>query len=159
MGSKCWKNIELYYVINERCGFYSWQWSDLIFFWMKGLILNQHGGLYLPKFIFFILIINFSFLLLATNLFFPTFAFYFLNQNLCYIYLCEYLAACVSLYHVCAWCPWRPEEGVGSFGTVVVVLSCSARAGSWTWILCKSNQKHLTGSLRSPGWPETNVVD
>lgn len=22
------------------------------------------------------------------------------------------LPACISVYHVCVWCPWSPEEGV-----------------------------------------------
>ena len=39
------------------------------------------------------LTINCIFLLLVTNLFFLIFGFYFLNQNLCFIYICEYLAA------------------------------------------------------------------
>ena len=26
---------------------------------------------------------------------------------------------CISVHHVCSWCPWRSEEGVGSLGTEV----------------------------------------
>lgn len=30
----------------------------------------------------------------------------------------------MSVYHVCAWCPWEQEEGIGSSGTAVIT-SCS----------------------------------
>lgn len=26
---------------------------------------------------------------------------------------------CMSVYHVCSWCPQRPEKGIGSLGTGV----------------------------------------
>lgn len=29
-------------------------------------------------------------------------------------YLCEYLSACMYVFHVCAWCPPRTKEGTGS---------------------------------------------
>lgn len=38
------------------------------------------------------------------------------RRETCFIVLnTEYM----SMYHVCAWCPWRSEKGVGSLRTVV----------------------------------------
>ena len=38
------------------------------------------------------------------------------------------LPAYMSVYHVHAWCPWRPEEGTGVPGTVVMD-SCKLPCG------------------------------
>lgn len=120
VGSKCWKDTELYCVINERCGFYSWQWTNLIFFSYERSDFQSAWRSLSAWIIIFMLTINCLFLLLVTNLFFLIFGFYLLNQNLCFTYLCEYLAAWVSLYHVCAWCPQSSEEGMGCPGTEVM---------------------------------------
>ena len=40
------------------------------------------------------------------------------------------LFACLSMYHVCAWCLWWPEEGIGSPGTGVTD-SCELPCGCW----------------------------
>ena len=29
-------------------------------------------------------------------------------------------SACVAVYHRCAWCPQKPEEGIGSPGTRII---------------------------------------
>ena len=54
------------------------------------------------------------------------------HQAMCVCVLCAHifmftyfmcmivLFMCISLYHMCAWCLWRSEEGVGSLGTGVV---------------------------------------
>ena len=130
LGSKCWKDTELYYVINERCGFYSRQWTNLIFFWYERSDSQSAWRSLSAWIIIFMLTINCLFLLLVTKLFFPIFAFFFLNQNVCFIYLCEYLAAWVSLCHVCAWCPQSSEEGMGC-SEAEVTDGCEPPCGCW----------------------------
>ena len=39
-----------------------------------------------------------------------------------YFYVYECLTACVSLYHVHAWCLWRSEEDISSCGLMVLVI-------------------------------------
>ena len=50
--------------------------------------------------------------------FFLVFKFYFIHMDV--------LPACLSVYHLCAWCPQRPEEDIGSLGFEVV--SCRVRS-------------------------------
>jgi hypothetical protein len=38
--------------------------------------------------------------------------------------------ACMSVYHICAWCPGKPEEGVRFSGTGVTD-SCELACGCW----------------------------
>ena len=40
------------------------------------------------------------------------------------------LPACMYVYHVCAWCLWRPEEGIRSPGTGVTD-GCEPPYGYW----------------------------
>ena len=51
----------------------------------------------------------------------------------------EWLASCVSVYHLCAWYPWRPEEGAVSLGTGVtdsqVHAGNQSRSSSRTGVL------------------------
>lgn len=53
------------------------------------------------------------------------------------------LPACMYLYHVPAWCLWRPEKGIRSPRTGVTD-SCESLYGcwTWTWVLWKSS--HLS---------------
>jgi hypothetical protein len=38
---------------------------------------------------------------------------------LCYcLYSCGCLSTCMYMYHMCVWCPWKPEENVRFLGTV-----------------------------------------
>lgn len=37
--------------------------------------------------------------------------------------------ACV--HHLCAWCMWRPEEGIGAPGTGVTGAACKPPCGCW----------------------------
>ena len=47
------------------------------------------------------------------------------------------------MYHVCAWCPKRPEEVIRFPGTGITV-SCHVGSGNRTWVLGKSCQYSLT---------------
>ena len=40
------------------------------------------------------------------------------------------LPACMYVYHMYAWCQWRPEEGIGSPGTGVLD-GCEALYECW----------------------------
>jgi hypothetical protein len=45
------------------------------------------------------------------------------------------LLACMSVHHVCAWCPQRAEEGVRSPETGVLDVSCSCELTGGFWDL------------------------
>ena len=44
------------------------------------------------------------------------------------------LPACISVYHVGAWCPQKLEEGIKSLG-IGVMDSCETPRGYWEWSL------------------------
>lgn len=51
------------------------------------------------------------------------------------------LPACMFTHHLWAWCPWRPEGGIGCCGTrVKTVVSCHVDARNQTQVLWKSSQ-------------------
>lgn len=37
------------------------------------------------------------------------------------------LLTCVSVHHLCVWCPWKPEEGTGCLGPDGYELPCGCR--------------------------------
>lgn len=45
--------------------------------------------------------------------------FLFINMSLSHCMCMNAFLVCVSVSHVCTWCPWRQEEDVGSTGTEV----------------------------------------
>lgn len=69
---------------------------------------------------------------------------YFVHMNV--------LPSCMYMYHMCAWCPRRLEQGIGSQiswnkMTVRYQVSVSNKA----WVLCKSDKwSSLLSSLPSP---------
>lgn len=55
-----------------------------------------------------------------------------------FLFMClSILPGCKCVYYVRAWCPWRPEEGVGLELELQVLVSCHVGFGNWTWVLCK----------------------
>lgn len=52
------------------------------------------------------------------------------------------LPTCMSVYQLCAWCPWRLEEDIRSPGTEITVVSCYIDAGNQTSVL-KDKPVHL----------------
>lgn len=52
------------------------------------------------------------------------------------------LSSCISLYHMYAWCPQKPEDNIGPSGTgqLQTIVSCLVGAGNRTWVLRKSSQ-------------------
>jgi hypothetical protein len=64
------------------------------------------------------------------------------------------LLACMCVYHLSAWCLWRPEEGVGSPELEIqMYVSHCVDAGSIIQVLWKSsqfsslNRRHLSRSF------------
>ena len=52
-----------------------------------------------------------------------------------------WLWACRCAYHMCVWCPQRPEEGIRPPGAGVSVVSpVGAGSENQTQVLCKSSQ-------------------
>ena len=54
----------------------------------------------------------------------------FLKMYLFLFYVFEYLASCLSVHHVHAWCLQRSEEGVGS-PRASVKKDCGQLCGCW----------------------------
>ena len=51
------------------------------------------------------------------------------------------LLASMAVYCLCAWCLWRPEEGIGCpERELQIVVSCHVGAGNLTWVLWESTQ-------------------
>lgn len=50
------------------------------------------------------------------------------------------LPGCMSLHHVCALCPWRPEDSIGQPGTGVTNVSRCVSGGTQTQVFRKSSQ-------------------
>jgi hypothetical protein len=50
------------------------------------------------------------------------------------------LPACISVYHMYAWCTGRPEDSIGSPGTRVIALSCHVNTRDQTQVLRKISQ-------------------
>lgn len=67
------------------------------------------------------------------------------------MFVCEFLLACVSVFHMCAWCLWRSKE-VKQPGTSVRVVSCPLGAGNE---LLRSSGR--TGNADSPCQPQVQV--
>jgi hypothetical protein len=68
----------------------------------------------------------------------------FLERFICFIVLLE----CVSVYHMCAWCPWKSEEALGSPWTGIMDTSEMSR-GCWKLNLgpMQKQVSHLSHSL------------
>ena len=51
------------------------------------------------------------------------------------------LPSCISVHHLCAWCPWKSKLGIRSPGTGVAD-GCEPPCGCWELnpVLCKSSQ-------------------
>lgn len=53
----------------------------------------------------------------------------------------EHLPVCVSLYHMCSWCLWRPEEGIVPWELELKVVTTShICAGNQIEFLCQSKK-------------------
>jgi hypothetical protein len=95
--------------------------------------------------------VNVSCLLLLSTLFF-TLNYYFLF--ILFYFMClSVLPACMYVYYVCAWCPQRSEESIGSPGTGIIDgwELPSIGVGNRTWVLCKSSKgSQLLRYLSSP---------
>jgi hypothetical protein len=51
-------------------------------------------------------------------------------------------AWCMSVHHVCVWCPWRLEEGFRS-SEIGVTDGCKTSCGSWVLNLCPLKKQLL----------------
>lgn len=72
--------------------------------------------------------------------------------NLCFR-LSKFVLTWMFIHHVCAWCLWNPQEGVGSLVTrVMIAVSCHMDPGNQTQVLWKSSRyskalSHLSSLL------------
>ena len=51
-----------------------------------------------------------------------------------------YWVFCLHVYNIYSPCPQRPEEGVRSSRTGIIVLRLHKGVGTWTRVLCKNNR-------------------
>ena len=62
----------------------------------------------------------------------------------------------VSVYDVCSWFLWRPEEGIDLGLELPTVVSCHVGAGNRTWVLWKSSQcSSAEPALQTPMYHQT----
>lgn len=63
---------------------------------------------------------------------------YKLNKGYILFYVCV-LRVSTYVHHVCAWCPWRQEEGIGSAGSELrTVGSHYVSIWNYIWVFCKT---------------------
>lgn len=63
----------------------------------------------------------------------------------------------MSVHYICAWCPWSPEESIGSPGTLMV-MSRHVSVGNQTSVLCKSKCSQQLSHLYSPKTCEIKIL-
>lgn len=67
----------------------------------------------------------------------------------------DVLAACMYVYHICAWCPWRSDRALDLQKLELqIVMSHHIAAGNGAWVLCKSSKyskslSHLSSLVHS----------